>query len=151
MPQSLTNIIIHVVFSTKDRAPWLRDPVLRDEMHRMIGGISNSMDCQAIIVGGPEDHIHFLGHQARTVALADWVKELKRQSSLWAKRRSAKLRDFSWQGGYGAFSVSQSGKQKAIDYILNQEEHHRKETFQEEYRRMLSLHEIGWDEEYVWG
>ena len=151
MPQSLTNIIIHVVFSTKDRIPFLRDAGLREEMHRMIGGISNAMDCQAIIVGGTEDHMHVLGHQARTVALADWVKELKRQSSAWAKRRSDTLREFAWQGGYGAFSVSQSVKRKAIQYVATQEEHHRKETFQDEYRRLLKLNEIDWNEEYVWG
>jgi putative transposase len=151
MPQSLTNVIIYITFSTKDRRPLLHDASLRDEMHRILGGISNSMHCQSIIVGGPEDHVHILGHQASTVALADWVKELKRQSTVWAKRRSPILREFSWQAGYGAFSVSQSGKKKAIHYIANQEEHHRKETFQDEYRRLLQLHEIDWNEEYVWG
>jgi REP element-mobilizing transposase RayT len=151
MPQSLTNIIIHITFSTKDRLPLLRDSGLRAEMHRLLGGISNSMNCQSIVVGGVKDHVHILGRQASTVALADWVKELKRQSSAWAKRRSPELQDFSWQAGYGAFSVSQSGKKKAIHYIANQDEHHRKETFQDEYRRLLKLHEIDWNEQYVWG
>jgi putative transposase len=151
MAQSLTNIIIHITFSTKDRLPLLRDSALRAEMQRLLGGISNSMNCPSIVVGGVEDHVHILGCQASTVALADWVKELKRQSSAWAKRRSPKLQDFSWQAGYGAFSVSQSGKKKAIHYIANQAEHHRKETFQDEYRRLLKLHEIDWNEQYVWG
>jgi REP element-mobilizing transposase RayT len=151
MPQSLTHILIHLVFSTHNRIPFLRDPGLRDEMQRMLGGVSNTLHCQSLIVGGTEDHVHLLAHQARTIALADWIKELKRQSSAWIKRRSAALDDFEWQGGYGAFSVSRSGRQKVIDYIGTQEAHHRKETFQDEYRRLLKLHDIDWNEEYVWG
>lgn len=151
MPQSLTNIIIHAIFSTRDRAPLLRDPVLREEMHRMLGGVGNELGCQSVIVGGTEDHVHVLGHLSRTVALADWVKELKRQSSIWAKSRSESLQGFAWQGGYGAFSVSHSVKKRVIEYVANQEEHHKQETFQGEYRRVLKLNEIDWDEEYVWG
>jgi len=151
MQQSLSNILVHIVFSTKDRLPLLRPPSPREEMHRMIGGISNKMGCQSIIVGGAEDHVHIFGNLARTVAPADWIKEMKRQSNLWAQGRDAAWRDFAWQGGYAAFSVSHSVRKKVINYLANQEAHHAKERFQDEYRRLLGLCEIDWNEEYVWG
>ena len=151
MPQSLTNILIHAVFSTKDRAPLLRDASLRDEMHRMLGGVSNTRGCQPVIVGGVADHVHILAHLSRTLALSDWIKEIKRQTTAWAKPHDPRLAHFSWQTGYGAFSVSQSVKTRIVRYIANQEAHHHKESFQDEYRRLLKLNEINWDEGYVWG
>lgn len=140
-----------MVFSTKDRLPFLRPAGLRDEMHRMLGGISNTLGCQSIIVGGVEDHVHILGHLSRTISISDWIKEMKRQSSVWAKKRANEFCDFEWQAGYGAFSVSHSKKDAAIHYVATQENHHHTESFQDEYRRILSLHEIDWSEEYVWG
>ena len=86
MPQSLANVLLHIVFSTKERrACWRSD--LRDEMHRYVAGVSNNLDCPTIIVGGATDHIHLLANQSRKIALAEWVKEIKRALSLWAKKR----------------------------------------------------------------
>ena len=150
MPQSLSSVHIHLVFSTKGRVPFLRDADIRKEMHAYLGGVSKELDCPPVIVGGSEDHVHLLCRLARTLALADWVKEIKRVSSIWIKRRKTSLAAFAWQGGYGAFSVSASAMDKTRAYITGQEEHHKKQTFQEEYRAFLRKHAMEWDERYIW-
>ena len=119
-------------------------------MHSFLGGISKKLDCPPILVGGVEDHVHLLARHGRTITQADWVKELKRGSSLWIKERDPQLSDFAWQAGYGVFSVSTSNVDAVTDYIARQEEHHRKSTFQDEFRAMLRKHRIEWDERYVW-
>lgn len=149
MPQSLSRILIHTVFSTKNRAPMLRDPSFRDEMHAYLGGCANTLGCLPIRIGGTEDHVHLLTTLSRTVAAADFVKEIKRNSTLWAKGKGGNG-DFAWQTGYGCFSVSESRIGVVSRYVENQEEHHRKITFQDEYRELLRLHGEKWDERYVW-
>lgn len=149
MPQSLANVMVHIVFSTKQRRALFQIPELRNEMHRYLAGISAKLESPAIIVGGAADHVHLLAAQSRTITLADWVKELKRASSLWAKNRSREWSLFHWQAGYGAFSVSQSLKERVKEYIRTQEEHHRKLSFQNELRQMLKKHGIAYDERYV--
>jgi REP element-mobilizing transposase RayT len=150
MPQSLARIAVHIVFSTKDRRPFLTDDDLRDRMHRELGGVSNKLDCKPIRIGGVEDHVHILALQARTIALAEWVKELKRVSSIWIKEQSPRHAEFQWQAGYGAFSVSHSQTPDVVRYIDNQAEHHRKFDYKTELRTMLKLHEIEFDEQYLW-
>jgi putative transposase len=150
MPQSLSKILVHVVFSTKERRPFLRDKALREELHRYLGGILVNHDCQPLIVGGVEDHVHILSTLSRTVTAAEMVKELKRSSSLWLKTKSADLRDFAWQNGYGIFSIGFSQIEAARTYIARQEEHHRKVSFQDEFREFLCKYEIEFDERYVW-
>ena len=150
MPQSLANALMHIVFSTKERRAMFQNPDLRDEMHRYLAGVSARLDCPAVIVGGATDHIYLLANQARTIALAEWVKELKRVSSVWAKERTADWGLFQWQAGYGAFSVSQSQKTRVEGYIRSQEEHHRRWSFQDEFRQLLRRHDIAFDEQYVW-
>ena len=105
MPQSFSKILIHTVFSTKNRRPLLHDQSLREELHCYIGGILTNHDCQSILVGGVEDHIHTLSTLSRTMAVAALVKEVKRGSSVWLKTKSAGLADFAWQNGYGVFSI----------------------------------------------
>jgi REP element-mobilizing transposase RayT len=150
MPQSLAKIIVHAVFSTKDRRPFLRDKSLRDQLHHYLGGILINHDCQPIIVGGVEDHVHILSTLSRTVEAAEMIKEIKRGSSLWLKTKGPDLNDFTWQNGYGIFSVGFSQVPSARDYIAGQEEHHRKVSFQDEYRELLRRYEIEFDERYVW-
>ena len=154
MAQSLSKILLHTVFSTKERLPFLRDKSLRDELHRYLGGILTNLGCQPLIIGGVEDHVHLLFTHSRTATVADVVKELKRSSSTWlkAKRKanSAALADFAWQGGYGVFSIGQSQADDVRAYIAGQEEHHRKISFQDEFRRLLQRYEIEFDERYVW-
>jgi putative transposase len=150
MPQSLANVLVHVVFSTKERRALLQNSDLRDEMHRYLAGISGKLECPAIIVGGATDHVHLMANQSRTITLADWVKELKRASSLWAKKKNPRWSLFQWQAGYGAFSVSQSQKDRVREYIRIQEIHHRKIAFQDEFRLILKKHGIPFDERYIW-
>jgi REP-associated tyrosine transposase len=150
MPQSLSAVYIHLVFSTKDRRPLLRDKTTREALHSYLGGISKQLDCPPILVGGVEDHIHLLARFGRTITQAEWVKELKRVSNAWLKERGRDFVDFEWQGGYADFSVSQSNLEPVKQYIIGQEEHHRKIGFQDELRALLKRHEIEWDEKYVW-
>jgi putative transposase len=150
MPQSLSNIVVHLVFSTKDRQPQLANEEIRAEMHKQLGGASKTLSCPTLIVGGVEDHVHLLGRLSRTVTISDWVKELKRVTSIWIKQRDPELAHFQWQSGYGAFSVSQSEIDRVVKYIENQVGHHRDCDFKTEYRLFLERHEIPYDERYVW-
>jgi putative transposase len=150
MSQSLAKILVHTVFSTKNRHPFLKDRALGDEMHAYLGGILSNLGCQPIIVGGVEDHVHLFCALARTCNPADMVKEVKRGSSLWIKSKGAGLQDFGWQNGYGIFSIGFSQIQMVKSYIAKQEEHHRKISYQDEFRALLQRYEIEYDERYVW-
>jgi putative transposase len=150
MPQSLSAVYIHLVFSTKDRRPFLQDKPLRERLHAQIGEISKRLGCPPILVGGVEDHVHVLARFGRTITQAEWVKEIKRVASLWLKEQDSKLIAFEWQGGYATFSVSKSNLQEVERYIAIQEEHHRRMTFQEEVLAMLQKHGVEWEERYLW-
>ena len=150
MPQSLAKIIVHTVFSTKERRPFLRDRALREELHRYLGGILSHLDCQPIIVGGVEDHVHLLATLSRTRQPSEMVKEVKRGSSLWIKERDQTLGEFGWQNGYGIFSLGFSQIKEVRDYIAGQEDHHHQASFQDEFRALLRRYEIAFDERYVW-
>jgi putative transposase len=150
MSQSLAQIYLHIVYSTRDRHPFLSDPEVRNEAHRFLGGHCNKLECPNLCVGGVADHVHVLCRLGRTISVADLIKELKRESSQWLKTKSADLADFFWQSGYGAFSVSPSHVEDLRRYIANQEEHHRTESFQDEFRRLLTKYGLTWDERYVW-
>jgi putative transposase len=150
MPQSLAKILIHTVFSTKDRRPLLHDRGLRDELHHYLGGILLKLDCQPIIVGGVEDHVHLLSTLSRTASIAEVVKEVKRGSTNWLKTQGRDLSSFGWQNGYGAFSIGSSQIPDVKKYIADQEAHHRKITFQDEFRKLLERYGIQYDERYVW-
>jgi REP element-mobilizing transposase RayT len=148
MPQSLSAVHIHLVFSTKHRYPFLRDESLRTDLHSFLGGTSKTLECPPVLVGSVEDHVHMLARFGRTVTQADWVKELKRVSNLWLKDNG--IANFEWQAGYADFSVSQSNLERVKKYVADQEEHHRKLSFQDEVRGLLQMHQMDWDERYVW-
>jgi putative transposase len=150
MPQSLAQIYLHIVFSTKNRRAFLQNPSIRDEAHKYLGGTCNKLECPVLRVGGVADHVHILCRFGRTIHVADLVKELKRDSSQWLKTKAADLAEFYWQSGYGAFSVSPSHVELLRDYIARQEDHHQTESFQEEFRRLLIKYGLEWDERYVW-
>ena len=150
MPQSLSAVYLHLVFSTKERRPFFRDKAVRDALHAYMGGVSKTVECPPLIVGGVEDHVHLLCRFGRTITQAEWVKELKRVSNGWLKEQGRDYADFEWQGGYADFSVSQSNLEQVKQYIVSQEEHHRKMTFQDEIRALLRKHEIEFDERYAW-
>jgi len=150
MPQSLANVLVHVVFSTKGRQPLLAHPPLRLALHRYLAMVSSELGCPAITVGGVEDHVHVLARQGRTVTIAGWVRELKRVSSVWLKEQPRGLSGFLWQGGYGAFSVSQSQSAAVERYIARQEARHLRLTFEEELRALLARNQIAYDDRYLW-
>jgi len=150
MPQSLSAVYLHAVFSTKERRRFLREPMLQIRMHAYLGEVSKRLGCPSIIAGGTDDHVHQLIRLGRTITQADWIKEIKRTSSLWVKRLDPRLRYFPWQAGYGFFSVSLADLDTIRQYIASQEEHHHKISFQDEFRAMLKQHGLEWDERYVW-
>ncbi len=148
MPQSLSAVYIHLVFSTKDRRPFLRNTEVRGALHPYISGVSKNLGCPVLIANGTEDHVHLLSRFGRTITQAAWVKELKRTSNLWLQEQG--LSDFRWQNGYADFSVSASNVEQVRRYIMRQEEHHRRTNFKDELRALLSKHGVEWDERYVW-
>jgi putative transposase len=150
MPQSLARVVLHIVFSTKSRAPFLKDTELRTRLHAYMAGVLQKIGCEPILIGGVEDHVHVLCNLSRSVAIAELVEEVKRSSSKWMKELGTVYQDFYWQAGYGAFSVSESSLEKVRAYIAAQEEHHRKASFQDEYRALCRKHGLELDERYVW-
>ncbi len=150
MPQSLAKVYLHLVFSTKDRTPFLSNRRLRQETHAYLAGACRQLGSPSLIVGGVEDHVHILCYMSRTLSIADLIKEAKRESSKWIKTKDGTLSDFHWQGGYGAFSISPSHVDDLRRYIASQEEHHRQESFQDEFRRLLRKYGIEYDEKYLW-
>ena len=150
MPQSLSAVYIHLVFSTKERRPFLRDEVVRKSLHACSRAVSKELDCPPLKVGGVEDHVHLLCRFARTITQAELVKEVKRVSNRWLKEQGREYSDFQWQGGYADFSVSQSKLEEVTRYIAEQERHHKKMSFQDELRTLLRKHHMEWDERYVW-
>lgn len=150
MPQSLADVLLHIVSSTKNRATFLKSPELREHLDAYIVGTLKNLDCPSIITRSVEDHVHILCHLSRTISIADLIKQIKTASSAWLKDQDPRLHDFHWQAGYGAFSVSRSNGEQVKQYIANQEEHHRTRTYQEEFRLLLERHGIQYDERYVW-
>ncbi len=150
MPQSLAQVYLHIVFSTKSRKTFLQDEELRRECHAYLAGACKNLDSPSLKVGGTEDHVHMLCVLSREQTVSDLVRDLKRESSKWIKTKSPALGAFYWQQGYGAFSVSPSHVEALRGYIANQEEHHRSETFQDEFRRLMEKYGIEYDERYVW-
>jgi len=149
MPQSLANIYVHLIFSTKERFPFL-SPEVRPDLHSYMSTVLANLNSPAVLINSVEDHVHILFNMGRTVTLAQVVEDVKKSSSKWIKTQRLSFSKFAWQAGYGGFSVSESNTPKVANYIQNQEEHHRVKSFQEEYREFLTKHKIQYDERYVW-
>jgi len=149
MPQSLSLVMVHIVFSTKDRFPCL-DPSMRPNLHAYLAVVARNSKCESYRVGGTADHVHLAVRLSRTATIAGLVEELKTSSSKWLKMQRPELRHFAWQRGYGAFSVGVNEVEALAAYIENQEEHHRLKTFQEEYLAMLKEYGVQHDERYIW-
>ncbi len=140
---------MHIIFSTKLRVQLIHQPV-QDELNSYIGGICKEMECQPIKIGGYTNHIHILCMLSKKIALMKLLEEVKSHSSKWIKTKGTELNNFYWQNGYGAFSVNPTEIDKVITYIENQKEHHKKKTFQEEYRAFLKKYKVEYDERYIW-
>ena len=148
MAQSLAHILVHIIFSTKNRSALLQPPDLRSQVHAYLTATSKALGCEPLSVGGPADHVHILVALSRKTSVADLVKNLKISSTKVVRDKGHGC--FGWQTGYAAFSVCQSGKEAVIAYIAKQESHHRSISFQEEVRMFLEKHSIPFDERYLW-
>ena len=154
MPQSLSNVLLHLLYSTKNREKYLTDTRLRNELYAYTSSALSSMGCNCIIADGTTDHIHIFFAMSRTESISDVVKHTKKETSKWLKTKSLDydplLSKFAWQSGYGIFSVSASQKNKVVSYIKGQEKHHKTITFKEELLSFLKKYEIEYDEKYLW-
>ena len=148
MPQSLSLVLIHVIFSTKDRAPFLK-PTVRPKLHAYLATVARNLDCECFLVGGVEDHVHLALGLSRTITIAKLVEHLKTSSTIWLKTQSPDLAHFAWQRGYGVFSVGPSDLSALKQYISTQDQHHQKHTFQDELRTLLTKYGIPFDERYL--
>ena len=150
MPQSLSQVWIHLVFSTKERRPFLQNASFREEMFRMLSHHVMEAGCSAKRTGGWIDHLHIVCGLSRTVTIAQLVEQVKTETSKWAKSHADCSKTFSWQAGYGVFSVSQSNLEQVLTYVENQESHHSRRSYQEEFRELCRKHGVEFDERYVW-
>ena len=149
MAHTFTHLLTHIIFSTKDRRPLL-NAELKSRLFPHLGGIIRAHDGKALIINGPSDHVHILASLAAKHSLSDLMRELKADSSGWVHKNYPDQKTFAWQIGYGAFSVSHSSLAEVEKYIANQEDHHRKVSFQEEFIEFLRRHEIVYDERFLW-
>ena len=149
MSQSLAYNYLHITFSTRKRELLIKDSI-KEELFNYLGGICKQMECNPIRVGGHKDHVHILCLLSKKIALVSLMEELKKSSSKWIKSKGDNFTNFYWQTGYGAFSVSPKQTDIVVEYINNQETHHKKTTFQEEYRAFLKEYGVEYDERYVW-
>jgi len=149
MSQSLAKNLIHIIFSTKNRQPVIA-PSIREELKAYLIGTLAKLDSPSLEANCTEDHVHILCRISRNHSLAKLLEKLKKSSSKWIKGKGLEFKEFYWQAGYGAFSVSLSNVESVRSYIRKQEQHHRNTTFQEEFRHFLEKHQIEFDEQYVW-
>lgn len=149
MAQSLSKILLHLVFSTKNRESWI-SPDVRPALHAYLAGAVRALNAEAYRVGGVADHVHIACTLPRTLPVSKLLEEIKKSSSAWIKQQAPTCRGFVWQAGYGAFSLGQSQLDALIAYIDRQEEHHRKRTFKEEFVEFLNRYGVDYDERYVW-
>jgi len=149
MPQSLSSILIHLVFSTKNREPFIT-PAIETELHPYLATIFRALKSPSLCINGTADHVHVLFSLARVITIADLLEEAKTESSKWIKTKGREFRNFHWQKGYGAFSIGQSNVASLKRYIHGQKQHHQRVSFQDEYRKFLKAYAIDYDERYVW-
>ena len=149
MGQSLSKQYTHIIFHIKTTSVKIRSKE-KQGLYAYIGAIIKDRQSIPIIINGVEDHIHILCVLSKNISLADFLEDIKKYSSRWIKTKDNYYKNFAWQGGYGGFSVSPSLHDKTKKYIENQEEHHKKMTFREEYLLFLKEYEIEYDENYLW-
>ncbi len=150
MPHSFSKIVVHYIFSTKNREKWISQEI-QERLWKYMGGIARKLDIVPYSIGGVEDHVHMLVLLPRTITISEAIQKIKGNASRWLHENYPDLRKFSWQNGYGAFSVSYSRIEDVRRYIENQHEHHRRKSFKEEFIEFLQKHEIEYDEKEIWG
>ena len=149
MSQTLTSLLVHLVFSTKERIPIIT-PEVEPDLFAYIGGILRNHQSRLLDAGGTHDHVHLLVSQSKNIAVAQLLKEVKGSSSSWIKTQGKEFRNFHWQDGYGAFSFGIRDLPGLQRYVANQKEHHQVRTFKEELIQLLEENGIEYDERYVW-
>lgn len=149
MASTLTKLLIHITFSTKDRLALIPEAIEPD-LHAYIGGICRRMESPLLAMGGAADHVHMLVSLGKTIALSELMLNVKRDSSKWIKEKHEAPHAFGWQDGYFGFSIGESGVDALRAYIANQKEHHKSVAFKDEMRTFLRKYGIEWDERYVW-
>ncbi len=149
MAHSYTNLLYHIVFSTKDRRPLI-EPAIAGRLHEYLGGGVRGEGGAALAINGTADHVHILAHLRQDKTLSDVLRSINANSSKWVKETFATQQGFAWQSGYGAFTVSESQVERVGAYIRDQETHHRRQTFEEEFAALLKAHGIAFDPKYVW-
>jgi REP element-mobilizing transposase RayT len=149
MAQTLVSLMVHVIFSTKNREPLIT-PQIEPELFAYMGGILKNHESRLLDAGGTTDHVHLLVSQSKNISLSSLMKEVKKDSSSWIKTKGRQFRNFHWQDGYGAFSIGRSDISELKKYLANQKEHHRKLTFKEELIKFLDEYGIVYDERYLW-
>ena len=149
MPQALSSILVHLVFSTKNRERFIV-PEIESELHKYLAGTLKELKSPSLAIGGAEDHVHLLFALSRTITVADLVEALKTSSSKWIKTKGSQFRQFHWQSGYGAFSIGQSSVMALKQYVLTQKEHHKTKSFQDEFKSLCERYGVDIDERYVW-
>ncbi len=148
MPQSLSNILIHIVFSTKDRKNLI-DKSIRSELYSYIAQICKNKNSSSKQIGGTENHIHVLLILSRSMSVSKLISDIKANSTRWIKTKGARLKNFAWQNGYGAFSIGESGFHNCVNYIKNQSTHHKQVSFEEELKLILRKYSVKYDERYL--
>jgi len=148
MAHTFTNLLTHIIFSTRNRIRVM-DEDLRPELFAYLGGIARKLEGKPLIINGTADHVHLLVALPPVVSISEFLRVLKANSSGWVHKKWPSRRTFEWQEGYGAFSVSQSNVSRVMKYIADQEEHHRKVSFQEEFVVYLKRNGIPYDERYI--
>lgn len=149
MSRTFTQLFTHIVFSTKGRARLIA-PDLKPELHAYLGGLTRELKGKALVINGMEEHVHLLVSLPPTISLSNTLRFLKSNSSKWVHEKWPERSSFAWQLGYGAFSVNKSNVPEVTDYICNQEDHHRRISYEEEFLALLRKHNIEYDERYVW-
>ena len=149
MPQSLSQVYLHSVWSTKNRVPMIY-PSVEQQLYAYMGGIIKKLGGIPIQINGMPEHIHVLSTLPRVVSIAKYLEEIKSSSSKWIKTQDAKIKNFSWQRGYATFSVSSSVVPIVNQYIIDQKEHHKKQTYEEEVIQFLKEYDVEYDENYLW-
>ena len=149
MPQSLVKLLVHVVFSTKNRINLIT-PEIEDGLFGYMHGIVENNKSKLILANGTANHVHLLISLGKVISISELVGDIKRDSSVWIKDKNAKFSKFYWQEGYGAFSVGQTEVDVVMNYISKQKEHHKKKSFENEMRGFYRKYEIEFNEKYVW-
>jgi len=149
MAQTLTRLLVHIIFSTKERRNLIA-PAVEPELHAYLGGICKNQGSLALEIGGAENHVHLLVSLSKNIALSELMMTLKKDSSKWIKTKGDTFGDFHWQDGYGAFSIGESQVAAVMDYIRGQKERHKSMSFEDELVALAKRYGVAFDPRYLW-